>query len=40
MRGFGADTLYESGNLEDLDANGRVILKYSLEKYDWKASTD
>jgi hypothetical protein len=34
IQGFGADTMYERGNLEDLGVNGRVFLK----KYDWKAS--
>jgi hypothetical protein len=26
-QGFGADTMYERGNLEDLGVNGRVLLK-------------
>ena len=28
IQGFGADTTYERGNLEDLGVNGRVLLKY------------
>ena len=39
IQGFGADTMYERGNLEDLGMNERVLLKYILKKYDWKAWT-
>lgn len=28
IQGFGADIMYERGNIEDLGVNGRVLLKY------------
>jgi hypothetical protein len=34
MQGFGGETK-EAGHFEDLDAEGRVILKHILKKTDW-----
>jgi hypothetical protein len=38
MQGFGGGNLKERDRLKDLGADGRIILKYTLKRVEWRGA--